>query len=151
MKTKLSGKTASDMCSVRLDYKNKNLEIISQREYSFEDYAELLRSGLTRLILDVEDLAYRATDAKSKEEWPDDVMSSFNRIRHKLLDMAGEVHRLSDNLVIEQDEEEIYMPMSPQVEPMRFTSGRDEKQAAPSWDFLKFLIPNKERGEEHGD
>lgn len=141
-KMRYSGRFASDLCTVQLEYRNKRMEIVSQKECSLGDYTELLKNGLIRFILEVEELTYKATDGKSKQEWPDDVAASFQKLRHKLLDMAGEVQRLSENLVIEVAQPQ---PLSPTVKPMRFTGGADgDMQSSPSWDFLNVLLDDKE-------
>lgn len=90
---------------------------MSERDCSLTDYTSLLKNGVIRLILDAEDLAYRATDCKSKEEWPEDVMASFLRIRHKLLDTAGEIGRIPENLFVETS----FSQLSPRVAPVAFS------------------------------
>lgn len=111
------GKSAADLCKVNLEYRDREMNIVSQKECGLEDYAELLKNGIVRLILDVEDLTYKATDGQSKTEWDDEVSSSFYRLRHKLLDMAGEIGRIPQNLLVEMD---TYIPSSPVVMPMTF-------------------------------
>lgn len=57
----------------------------------------MIRTDLLRLITDVEDMAYHANDNKPKEEWTDESWSTFCKIKHKLLDKAGDIGRLPDN------------------------------------------------------
>lgn len=136
-KTVYRGKTAAEMCGVELEYRNKDLEVVSHRECNLSDFSELLKNTAVRLISDVEDLAYRATDGKGKDEWPQDVMASFTKLRHKLLDMAGEIERLSKNLRVEVD---VVYPSSPPVEPMRFRNAElNQSFSQPKWDFLRVL------------
>lgn len=113
----LRGLTAANLCKVNLEYRNRDMDIVSQKECDLSDYTELLKSGLVRLILDAEDLVYKATDGQSKVEWEDEVSSAFYRLRHKLLDMAGEIGRIPQNLLVEI---EAYIPSSPIVMPMTF-------------------------------
>lgn len=58
----------------------------------------MVRADLLRLITDVEDLVYRANGNKPKDEWSDESWADFCRIKHKLLDKAGDVGRLPDNI-----------------------------------------------------
>lgn len=141
-KTVYKGLPAAVMCRIELEYKNKDLEVVSHRECSLADYSDMLKNSAVRLITDVEDLAYRATDGKGKDEWQPDVMLAFSKLRHKLLDMAGEIERLSKNLRIEVDT--VY-PSSPVVGPMRFQSQEfNEPFSQPKWDFLRVLNEPKD-------
>lgn len=58
----------------------------------------MVRADLLRLITDVEDLVYQANGNKPKDEWTDESWAAFCRIKHKLLDKAGDIGRLPDNL-----------------------------------------------------
>jgi len=58
---------------------------------------EMVRADLLRLITDVEDLVYQANGNKPKNEWTDESWAAFCRIKHKLLDKAGDIGRLPDN------------------------------------------------------
>lgn len=67
-----------------------------------------------RVISDVEDLVYKATDGKQKHNWNDDTMIAFNSIRHKLLDKSGDIGRLPDTLkekseIVEKDDGEAFI------------------------------------------
>lgn len=59
----------------------------------------MLHADLLRLITDVEDMAYKFNRGKSKTEWTDESWVAFCCIKHKLLDKAGEIERLPQNLV----------------------------------------------------
>lgn len=63
----------------------------------------MLRLDLLRVISDVEDLVYRLNDHKPKSEWNDEVWSAFCHIKHKILDKAGDIGRLPEN-IHEQDD-----------------------------------------------
>lgn len=58
----------------------------------------MLRADLLRLITDVEDMVYMMNGNKPKDEWADETWASFCRIKHKLLDKAGDIGRLPDNI-----------------------------------------------------
>lgn len=89
---------------VRVEYKNRDMKTWSVREYELRDYTDMIRLDLLRLIGDVEDACEAATGETSKEDWPDAVMEAFLHIKHKLLDKAGEIGRLPDNIIIDDDE-----------------------------------------------
>lgn len=83
---------------VKIVYRNKKLEPVYETTYSLRDYAEMIRTDILRLITDVEDVMYIANGNKPKEEWTDDSWIAFCKIKHKLLDKAGEIGRMPDNI-----------------------------------------------------
>jgi len=84
--------------TVKISYKNKNLENVSNRTYDFRQYTEMIKLELMRVIMDVEDAFYTLQGAKAKEDWDEDTTAMFQKIRHKLLDQANSVERLPQNL-----------------------------------------------------
>lgn len=83
---------------VKIEYKNKDLETIVEKEYGFVDYTELLNLELKRILTDVEDAFYYFSGNKQKEEWSPELTERFQKIRHKLLDQANSIKRLPQNL-----------------------------------------------------
>jgi hypothetical protein len=94
------------MMGVRIVYRNEKLEPTYIREYSLGEYTETMRLDLLRLITDVEDLIYDAYGGKAKDEWGDRVWVSFCKIKHKLLDKAGDISRLPENIFMNTKKEE---------------------------------------------
>lgn len=90
---------------VEVDYKNKNLKTVNSCKYDLKDYTEMISLDWKRIITDIEDLCYMMNDGKSKDEWNGSELSAFNKIKHKILDKAGEIERLSDN-IYDADEHE---------------------------------------------
>ena len=43
---------------VKIEYKNKDLETVVEKEYGFIDYTEMLSLELKRILMDVEDSFY---------------------------------------------------------------------------------------------
>ena len=86
-----------DKYFVHVVYKNGRQEVVQDVNYELRDYTDMLRADLLRVITNIEDLVYEANNQRPKEEWPDNVWSGFCRIKHKLLDKAGEIGRLPDN------------------------------------------------------
>ena len=83
---------------VTIEYKNKDLETVVEKEYSFIDYTEMLNLEIKRILMDVEDAFYYFSGNKQKSEWSPELSERFNKIRHKLLDQANAVKRLPENL-----------------------------------------------------
>lgn len=83
---------------VTIEYKNKDLETVVEKEYSFIDYTEMINLELKRILTDIEDAFYKFSGNKQKDEWNADLINSFNKIRHKLLDQANAIRRLPENL-----------------------------------------------------
>lgn len=91
---------------VRIIYRNEKLEPVYEKAYSLKDYSEMLRADLLRLISDVEELVYENNGNKPKEAWPDETWSAFCKIKHKLLDKAGDIGRLPENIFEYSEQEE---------------------------------------------
>jgi hypothetical protein len=83
---------------VKVEYKNKNLETVVEKEYDFISYTEMLNLELMRLIMEIEDAFYVFSGNKQKEEWDPEMMERFKKIRHKMLDQANAIKRLPQNL-----------------------------------------------------
>ena len=90
---------------VRVVYYNAQMQPVCEKRYDLNTYLEYMRSDLLRLISDVEEAIYQANGCKSKEEWPDAVWLGFSKIKHKILDKAGDVGRLADNIYEIKEEE----------------------------------------------
>ena len=88
--------------SVKVTYRNKNMDPTYSKVYKLDEYTDMLRTDLLKLITDVENLCYAANDNKPKEEWSDETFSGFCLIKHKLLDKAGDVGRIPENIVYEE-------------------------------------------------
>lgn len=83
---------------VKIEYKNKNLETVVEKEYNFVDYTEMVSLELKRILMDIEDSFYHLSGNKQKSEWSPELTNRFNKIRHKLLDQANAIKRLPENL-----------------------------------------------------
>lgn len=88
-----------------ITYKNKDLKTISKCEQSLKDYSDMLSLDLKRIITDIEDLLYLSTGSKSKNQWSEAELIAFEKIKHKILDKAGEISRLPEN-IFDADENE---------------------------------------------
>lgn len=84
--------------TVTIQYKNKDLETVVEKEYDFISYTEMLNLELKRLIMEVEDAFYVFSGNKQKEDWPEEMKKRFDKIRHKMLDQANAIKRLPQNL-----------------------------------------------------
>ena len=83
--------------TVKIEYKNKDLETVVEKEYEFSQYTELLNLELMRVIAETEDAFYHLT-GKEKDSWDSETKSRFQHIRHKLLDQANAIRRLPQTL-----------------------------------------------------
>lgn len=84
---------------VQVVYRNKDLDPVYSKTYTLQEYTDMLKTDLMRLITDVENLCYAVNDNKAKEEWSEDTFQAFLKIKHKLLDKAGEIKRIPENIV----------------------------------------------------
>ena len=94
--------TPASELGVRVVYRNREMEPTYSRVYTLSEYTEMLRVDLLRLVTDVEDLCFAANDNKPKEEWSDETFSAFSKIKHKLLDKAGDIGRIPENLTVKE-------------------------------------------------
>lgn len=92
---------------INVIYRNKRMEPVYEYNCPLSDYAEGLSIDIKRIVSDVEDLVYLANGNKPKEEWSEGELIAFNKIRAKLLDKAGEISRIQDNI---QDKEQEKAP-----------------------------------------
>lgn len=104
---------------VKITYRDKDLQPIYTKTYTLDEYADAIRSDLQNLVGEVETLGYIANNNKAKEEWSDESFAVFSRIKHKLLDKAGEIGRLTSNLQLRTRE-----PLSEYM--ARLLNGEDE-------------------------
>lgn len=84
--------------TVTIQYKNKDLETVIEKEYDLITYTEMLHLALMRSIADVEEAFYFFADGKQKQDWPPALKVRFKTIRHRLLDQANAIKRLPSNL-----------------------------------------------------
>lgn len=85
---------------VRVTFRDKDLKPTYTKTYTLPEYAESMRADLQSLVGEVETLGYIANKNKPKEEWSDESFALFTRIKHKLLDKAGEIGRLTSNMTL---------------------------------------------------
>lgn len=90
---------------VKVVYKNADGEMVGEHTYSLSEYVNMIKTDLFRVITDVEDVLYVARGGESKDDWGAQINESFNRIKHKLLDKAGDISRLPVTLSYVEDEE----------------------------------------------
>ena len=104
---------------VRVTFRDKDLKPTYTKTYTLPEYAEAMRTDLQSLVGEVETLGYIANGNKPKEEWSDESFALFTRIKHKLLDKAGEIGRLTPNMTLRTRE-----PLSNYM--ARLLDGEDE-------------------------
>lgn len=92
------GRVVNSGLGVRIIYRDNQLNPRYEKTYTLEGYLEMLRKDLMRIIGEVEDLCYEANGHADKSEWTDETWDMFSSIKHKLLDKAGDIGRLAENL-----------------------------------------------------
>ena len=83
---------------ITIQYRDSNMNLVAEKTYDLETYTELLRQQMLKSITDVEDLVNDAGGYTSKSEWEDDTWMKFLRLKHRLLDTAGEIGRMSGKI-----------------------------------------------------
>jgi hypothetical protein len=77
---------------VKVTYKNHQLETVSVSEYDLSVYCFEMSDKLIKLLNTIESLL----DVSTLKE-----NDAYQKVRHTLLDVAGSVKRLPDNLLLE--------------------------------------------------
>lgn len=98
--------------NVHITHRNSKLQPVADELFTLDEYSAILSNDLLRMITDVEDIIYCATNGSQKEDWTDDVWGKFSRLKHKMLDEAGALKRLPENLVCGGDDNGKYLPDS---------------------------------------
>lgn len=83
---------------VRISFKNQNMETVVEKEYDFLDYTMLINLDLKKILGLIENAFIYMNDGKTKNQWPEETLSKFNEIRHKILDQANAIKRLPETL-----------------------------------------------------
>ena len=83
---------------VNVVYRDKNLDPVYEKTYALRDYTDMIRMNIMRIITDVEDIVYTANGNLPKDDWSDKTFVAFQHIKHKLLDNAGAIGRLPDEI-----------------------------------------------------
>ena len=84
--------------TVKIEYKNRNMETVIEKEYLFTQYTDLIANELTSVITDVENAFYAFEHGEQRENWSEESVQRFKEIRHKLLDHANSIKRLPSTL-----------------------------------------------------
>lgn len=69
---------------VRIEYKNKDLEVVAVKDYQLTDYCYSLSQSLLSLLYMIEDY--------------NKGLVGFKDLRHRVLNLAGEIRRLPQNI-----------------------------------------------------
>jgi hypothetical protein len=69
---------------IEITYKNKDLEIVGIEEFNLDDYCRLLSQKTLSLLYQIEDLENKKIE--------------FNEIRKYILNLAGSIQRIPDNI-----------------------------------------------------
>lgn len=89
---------------VKVVYRGADMKPVYTKDYTLEEYTEMLQNDLTWLITDIENMCYRAAGGRPKSAWSDYMWVAFNTIKHKLLDKAGDIGRLPKTIYERRDE-----------------------------------------------
>lgn len=84
---------------VKIQYRDKNLEIVNIEEYHLSDYCHLLSQRSLSLLYQIEDLMNGKL--------------GYAEVKHFIFDLAGEIQRLPENLQDESQAENIKMKTPP--------------------------------------
>lgn len=84
--------------NVAVSYRNRDTGAMETRRYPFSDYCLDTGYSLKRVLRLVEDAFQDLQDNKPKEEWSDEAVRAFQKIRGQLLDCANNIERLPSTL-----------------------------------------------------
>ena len=82
---------------VKINYRNKNMDIVDTQEYSFDLYCGKLSRDIINMLSSIESF-FNAQYIEGNIS--DDMF--YRQIRHRLFDIAGAVKRIPENLEMNQ-------------------------------------------------
>ena len=85
---------------VRVTYRDRDMRPTHTKTYDLCEYTDMLRNDILRLITDIENMCYIANGDKPREEWDGKILEEFRKIKHKMLDKAGDIGRIPQNIII---------------------------------------------------
>ena len=84
--------------TVSIIIKNRDLESISERTYSLTGYCQELKHNLAHVLNDIEQSFTDLQGGKQKEQWDEQTILAFQKIRKNLLNSANSIERLPKNI-----------------------------------------------------
>jgi len=84
--------------TVKIEYKNSDMETVVEKEYDFVQYTEMLDLGIKGILVDIENAFYALQGNRSKDDWDKEAKERFKAIRHKMLDKSNAIKRLPQSL-----------------------------------------------------
>jgi len=84
----------NDEYKITIQYRDSKMNVVAEKTYDLESYVDMLRQSILKTITDVEDIVDDAGDYNNRVDWPDNIWMQFVKIKHRLLDVSGELHRL---------------------------------------------------------
>lgn len=91
---------------VRVIRKNEHGDVVDVYDYLLKDYTDKLSAQAQRLVSDIEQALSEACGGIPKEQWPENVKQSFEKTRHKALDVAGRIRRQPEGMYDERAKDE---------------------------------------------
>lgn len=89
---------------INLKFYNKNMECVDEKDFSIGEYFENRSKSISSLISIFEDMCYEIENGKSKSEWSGKTTDNFKKVKHKILNISGEISRVPENLYYKSDE-----------------------------------------------
>lgn len=87
--------------NVRIEYKNAEGILVGSEDMDLTEYAMMKKLALQRVIGDVEKLIYTMNGNLPRAQWSEETMKQFSAIRRQLLDVAGDVGRIPEQMTCE--------------------------------------------------
>ena len=84
--------------TVRIEYKNAEGVLVGTEDMELTEYTTMKKLALQRVIGDVEKLIYTMNGNLPRAQWGEETMKQFSAIRRQLLDVAGDVGRIPEQM-----------------------------------------------------
>lgn len=91
---------------IHIEYKNEDGVIVDTEDMDLNEYVEMKKLALQRVIGDVERLIYSMNGNKPRALWGEETTRQFSAIRRQLLDCAGDISRMPSQIICVTDNRE---------------------------------------------
>lgn len=87
--------------TVRIEYKNTEGVLVGTEDMELGEYTAVKKLALQRVIGDVEKLIYTMNGNQPRAQWGEEITKQFAAIRRQLLDVAGDIGRIPEQMTCE--------------------------------------------------
>ena len=89
-----------DNYTVRVTYRNKDMEPVDIREYPFKQYCHILRANCLKCLEHIENQFAQYEGTTNKRDWDKENLAEYESVRKALLNIGNAIDRMPDSFYI---------------------------------------------------